>query len=82
MVTGEDVDRGKPDPETFLLAAQQCNVEPRRCVVFEDAVAGIQAAKAAGMRCIGVGRMDMAQADLTVDSLTKVTIQVIRSLLD
>jgi len=82
VVTGEDVDRGKPDPETFLLAAQRCNVEPRRCLVFEDAVAGIQAAKAAGMRCIGVGRMDIIQADLTVDSLTKVTIQVIRSLLD
>ncbi|MGA9350254.1 MAG: beta-phosphoglucomutase family hydrolase [Anaerolineae bacterium] len=82
VVTGEDVDRGKPDPKTFLLAAQRCNVEPRRCLVFEDAAAGIQAAKAAGMRCIGVGRMDMAQADLTVDSLTKVTIQVIRSLLD
>ena len=82
VVSGEDVDRGKPDPETFLLAAQRCNVEPRRCLVFEDAVAGIQAAKAAGMRCIGVGRMDIVQADLMVDSLTKVTVQVIRSLLD
>jgi len=82
VVTGEDVDRGKPDPETFLLAAQRCNVEPRRCLVFEDTAAGIQAAKAAGMRCIGVGGMDIAQADLMVDSLTKVTVQVIRSLLD
>jgi beta-phosphoglucomutase len=58
------------------------NVEPRRCIVFEDAAAGIQAAKAAGRRCIGVGRIDMAQADLTVNSLTKITIQVIRSLFD
>lgn len=82
VVTGEDVDRGKPDPETFLLAAERCNMEPSRCVVLEDAVAGVQAAKAAGMRCIGVGGTDMVQADLTVDSLTKVTIPVIQSLLE
>jgi len=82
VVTAEDVERGKPDPETFLLAAQRCNVQPRKCVVFEDAVAGIQAAKAAGMRCVGVGGMDMAQADLMVDSLEKVTIPVVKSLLE
>lgn len=82
VVTAEDVERGKPDPEIFLLAAQRCNVQPRRCVVFEDAVAGIQAAKAAGMRCVGVGGMDMAQADLMVDSLEKVTIPVVKSLLE
>lgn len=82
VVTAEDVERGKPDPETFLLAAQRCGVEPERCVVFEDAVAGIQAAKAAGMRCVGVGRMDIAQADLVVDNLEKVTISVVKSLLD
>lgn len=82
VVAGEDVDRGKPDPETFLLAARQCSVEPSRCVVLEDAAAGVQAAKAAGMSCIGVGRTDMVQADLTVDSLTKVTIPVIQSLLE
>jgi sugar-phosphatase len=81
-VTSEDVERGKPDPETFLLAAQRCGVEPKRCVVLEDAVAGIQAAKAAGMRCIGVGRMDTAQADLVVDSLDKVAVRVVKSLLD
>lgn len=82
VVTEEDVDRGKPDPETFLLAAQRCNVKPERCVVFEDAAAGIQAARAAGMKCIGVGEKEIAQADLMVDSLTKITIAVIKSLLD
>ena len=81
VVTAEGVERGKPDPETFLLAAQRCNVEPRKCVVLEDAVAGIQAAKAAGMRCVGVGTMDIAQADLVVDSLEKVTIAIVKSLL-
>jgi len=82
VVTAEDVERGKPDPETFPLAAERCNVEPKRCVVFEDAVAGIQAAKAAGMSCVGVGGMDIAQADLMVDSLEKVTIAIVKSLLD
>lgn len=82
VVTAEDVDRGKPDPETFLLAAQRCNIEPKGCVVFEDSVAGIEAARAAGMRCIGVGRPDISQADLMVDSLAKVTIPLVRSLLD
>ena len=82
VVTAEDVERGKPNPETFLFAAQRCNVEPRKCVVFEDAVAGIQAAKAAGMKCVGVGGMDIAQADLMVDSLEKVTVAIVKSLLD
>jgi len=51
----EDIRRGKPDPEVFLKAAAQAGVEPARCVVFEDAVFGIQAAKAAGMYAVGVG---------------------------
>ncbi len=82
VVTAEDVERGKPDPEVFLLAAQRCNVEPKRCVVFEDAVAGIEAARAAGMGCIGVGRADITQADLVIDSLEEVTIADVKSLLD
>jgi beta-phosphoglucomutase len=51
----EDVKRGKPDPEVFLKAAAQAGVSPSQCVVFEDAVYGIQAAKAAGMHAVGVG---------------------------
>lgn len=51
----EDIRHGKPDPEVFLKAAHQAGVEPSKCVVFEDAVFGIQAAKAAGMHAIGVG---------------------------
>lgn len=51
----EDIRRGKPDPEVFLKAAAHAGVEPARCVVFEDAVFGIQAAKAAGMYAVGVG---------------------------
>ena len=51
----EDIRRGKPDPEVFLVAARKAGVEPSRSVVFEDAVVGIQAAKAAGMYAVGVG---------------------------
>ncbi len=50
----EDITHGKPDPEVFLVAARKVGVEPRRSVVFEDAVVGIQAAKAAGMYAVGV----------------------------
>lgn len=51
----EDITHGKPDPEVFLVAARKAGVEPSRCVVFEDAPVGILAAKAAGMRAVGVG---------------------------
>lgn len=51
-VTSEDVSRGKPDPQVFLLAAQRLGMPPARCVVLEDAPVGIQAARAAGMRAV------------------------------
>lgn len=54
MVTGADVTRKKPDPAIFLEAAARMDVTPTDCLVFEDAVNGVQAAKAAGMRCIGI----------------------------
>jgi HAD superfamily hydrolase (TIGR01509 family) len=50
----EDITHGKPDPEVFLVAAKKAGAEPNRSVVFEDAVVGIQAAKAAGMYAVGV----------------------------
>lgn len=50
----EDIERGKPDPQVFLLAASRAGVHPSRAVVFEDAPVGIRAAKAAGMRAVGV----------------------------
>jgi beta-phosphoglucomutase len=54
VVAMEDTQRGKPDPQVFLVAAQRLGVEPGRCVVFEDAVAGVQAARAGGMKCVAV----------------------------
>lgn len=54
VVTGEQVKNKKPAPDIFLFAARELNMEPAACVVVEDAVNGIQAAKAAGMRCIAI----------------------------
>jgi beta-phosphoglucomutase family hydrolase len=54
VVTADDVRRGKPHPEVYLKAAAALGIAPSACVVFEDAVVGVQAARAAGMRVIGV----------------------------
>jgi beta-phosphoglucomutase len=54
IVSGEDVPLGKPDPTIFLMAAQRIGCEPRRCLVIEDAPVGIEAARAAGMKCLAV----------------------------
>ena len=54
IVSGDMVSKGKPDPESFLLAASKINVSPEYCLVIEDGVSGMQAAKAAGMKCIGL----------------------------
>jgi HAD superfamily hydrolase (TIGR01509 family) len=76
IVTREDCEKGKPDPEPFLRAAWGLGLHPRQCVAIEDTPGGIQAAKAAGMACIAVThscpRESLAQADLVVDDLSAV----------
>jgi len=71
FVTGPEVEHSKPAPDTFSKAAEKLSVAPVRCVVVEDAVAGIQAGKKAQMSVIGVattrGREKLGQADLIVD---------------
>jgi beta-phosphoglucomutase len=61
VVTGDDVKRGKPDPRIFTLAAERMEVSPSSALVVEDAVAGAQAAKAAGMKCLGIGKGNRAE---------------------
>lgn len=77
IVSGEEVATGKPDPQIFLLAARELDAEPRCCVVIEDAVGGVAAAHAAGMRSVGVAanhpRESLKLADLVVDSLEELT---------
>ncbi|CAM3807398.1 HAD family hydrolase [Nocardiopsis tropica] len=76
-VTAEDVRASKPDPEGFLKGAALLGVAPADCVVFEDSEAGIAAAKAAGMRVVGVGPRSADFApDVQVDDLTAVTVTV------
>lgn len=73
IVSAEDVQRGKPDPQGYRLGAERLGVPPERCVVIEDAPPGIEAAKAAGMRCIGVATTRppeaLSAADLVVPTL-------------
>ena len=78
IVSAEDVKRGKPDPEVFLTAAQQLDVEPGDAVVFEDALVGIAAAKAAGMRVVAVASTEpkdkLAHADWIVDRMDELSV--------
>jgi beta-phosphoglucomutase len=70
IVSAEDVTRGKPDPQVFLTAASRLGLPPSRCIVVEDAPAGVEAARRAGMRSIGVRRNGPPlPADLAVTSL-------------
>lgn len=86
IVTGVDVQRGKPDPQVFLLAAQRAGVAPQRCVVIEDAPAGVAAAHAAGMKCVAIAstgrvRESLVAAELVIDSLRELNPQRIAALL-
>jgi beta-phosphoglucomutase len=89
VAAAEDTRRGKPDPEVFLVAAHKLGVEPSRCVVFEDAIAGIQAAKAGGMKAVGVtfvghhsaDALREAGADRIVQSLEEITPAEVQRLL-
>lgn len=85
VVSGEDTPQGKPAPDIFLAAARAIGLAPVNCVVIEDAVAGVQAARAGGMRCIAVtnGHPNRALeiADLVVPSLTAVTVAQIAALI-
>jgi HAD superfamily hydrolase (TIGR01509 family) len=70
IVSAEDVHVGKPDPEVYLVAAARAGASPDRCIVVEDAVAGIKGARRAGMRSIGVGHNSQhLAADVMVQSL-------------
>jgi len=85
QVSGMDVTHGKPHPEVFLVAAGKLGIEPRNCLVVEDAPAGVAAGKAAGMAVIGitgtVTRDKLSAADFVVDSLREITPERVESLI-
>lgn len=72
VASAEDVTEGKPDPQVFLVAAAKLGVEPAACVVVEDAPAGTEAARRAGMRCVGVlSSHEELRADIVVRTLAE-----------
>jgi len=84
LICAEDVARGKPDPQVFALAASRIGLDPSRCVVVEDAPAGVEAARAAGAKCAAVlmhhDRSALAKADLIVERLVDLTPRQLRGL--
>lgn len=86
IVFGREVTEGKPSPQCFLLAARKLGVEPVNCIVIEDAVAGVSAAKRAGMLCIAVRNTHpdsrLAEADLIVGSLEQVDASYLEKMLN
>ncbi len=85
-ITGSDVKNKKPHPELFLLAAERMGIEPANCVVIEDTPNGIQAARAAGAKCIAVtnsvNAANLQQADLVCDSLQQINLETITELIE
>ena len=82
IVDGTHVAKAKPDPEVFLIAAKLLNVSSNNCVVFEDAVAGVQAANAANMTSIGIGEKSVLnEAHYNFKDFTEISIEFIQDLL-
>jgi len=84
IVNGDMVTHKKPHPEIYLKTAEELGLPPARCIVVEDAVSGVQSAKAAGMQCIAVtssfSKEDLAAADAIVASLEEVTVETLRGM--
>jgi len=81
IVDGNSVTKSKPDPEVFLKGAELLGFKPNECVVFEDAVAGVEAAKRGGMKAIGIGEKSvLTDADLVVSGLDKLSVEDLKGL--
>ena len=84
IVFGREVLESKPSPQIFLLAAQKLGVEPENCIVIEDAIAGVAAARRAGMHCIAITSTNtgerLQEADLIVDTLESITVKDLKKL--
>ena len=83
IVDGNNVTKAKPDPEVFLLAAKQLGLDAKGCIVFEDAVAGIEAANAANMISIGIGDENvLSEAQFNFTDFTKINTEFIEELIN
>jgi beta-phosphoglucomutase len=82
IVDGNDVTKAKPNPEVFLIAAEKLGMAPEDCVVFEDSVAGVEAANVAGMFSIGIGDSEiLKEADYNFADFTEIDIDFIEKIL-
>ena len=82
IVDGNDVSAAKPDPEVFLIAAERLGIEPSKCVVFEDSVAGVQAANRAEMLSVGIGDQEiLKEADFVFSDFTEIDLNFIESII-
>lgn len=84
LVSGDDVRLGKPHPQTYLIACKKLNLKPSECLVLEDATHGIDAAKRAGCKCIGVENsftpyQDRSKADKILPSLKALTLDIVNT---
>jgi beta-phosphoglucomutase-like phosphatase (HAD superfamily) len=89
ILTGDEVSHAKPDPEIYLKTAAKLGLAPAACVAFEDSFVGIEAAKRAGMKCVGVASTFPAEelrrethADLVVPGFEAVSLPKVRQLFD
>ena len=79
VIDGNKVSKPKPDPEVFLKGAEELTIPPANCVVFEDAIAGVEAAIAGGMKVVGIGSPDvLGEANLVVSGLNEMTIEKLK----
>lgn len=82
LVDGNDVSKAKPDPEVFLIGAKKLNAKPEDCIVVEDAIAGIEAAKNAGMIAIGIGdEKVLNKADYVFKDVTGLTAEFLKNII-
>ena len=83
VVSGDMVSKGKPDPESFLLAAEKINALPKNCIVIEDGISGMKAAKDGGMNCIGLVQDKNKQYPTKnlVSSLKEINLEYINNLI-
>ena len=69
IIDGNNVVNGKPDPEVFLKGADGLDLKPAECLVFEDSIAGVRAARAGGFNCVGIGSAELLKADVHFQAL-------------
>ena len=85
LISGEEVEKGKPNPDIFLLAAKKLNVNIKNCIVIEDSTNGVKAAKKAGAKCIGFNNPDshgqsLSKADIVINKFDILNYDLLKSL--